>query len=119
MLPLALPGFLLMRIPALYRALWPMGQRALGVSEAALDSHLLQEKHTYTLDWQPDHATFRVDDRVIMQTKRAPTQPLGFIAWVDNQYAIVTPQGHFDFGITPIHNQQSLIIEHIDLQKSR
>lgn len=119
MLPLALPGFLLMRIPTLHRALWPIGQRALGVSEAALDSHLLQEKHTYALDWQPDHATFRVDDRVIIQTQHVPSQPLGFIAWVDNQYAIVTPQGHFDFGSTPIQKRQSLIIERIDLQKSR
>lgn len=118
MLPLALPGFMLMRIPPLYRALWPIGQRALGVSEAALDSHLLQEKHTYTLDWQPQSATFLVDDKIVMQANSVPTQPLGFIAWVDNQFAIVTPQGHLDFGISPIQQRQSLIIEGLHLKKT-
>lgn len=118
MLPLALPGFLLMRVPALYRALWPIGQRTLGVSEATLDAHLLRERHTYTLDWQINRAIFSVDDAIVMQTERIPNKPLGFIAWVDNQYAIVTPQGQFSFGISPIQRRQSLIIEQIELQKS-
>ena len=34
--PLALPGFLLKRIPAVYNALWGIGQNAVGVREHAL-----------------------------------------------------------------------------------
>ncbi|QPC83942.1 hypothetical protein G4Y79_06065 [Phototrophicus methaneseepsis] len=117
MLPVALPGFLLMRIPALYRSLWPIGQQALGVSEAALSRDLLAAPHTYTLDWLPDEATFRVDGQVVLHTKQVPHTSLGFIVWVDNQYAIVTPQGQFNFGVTPVEASQSLTIEHINLEK--
>ncbi len=27
-----------------------------------------------------------------------PPGPLGFVAWIDNQYAIATPRGDFGFG---------------------
>ena len=33
-----------------------------------------------------------------MIAKKPPTQPLGFVAWVDNQYAVVTPWGTVKFG---------------------
>lgn len=101
LLPLALPGFLLMRVPAAYRALWPLGQRALGVTEAALPGELLAAEHTYRIDWRPGGVTFDVDDATILETDRSPGGPLGFIAWIDNQYAIVTPQGRFGWGVTP------------------
>jgi hypothetical protein len=117
MLPLALPGFLLMRVPALYRALWPIGQKALGVSEVALDNGLLTVPRSYTLHWWPDEAIFKVDGQVVMQTSQVPDGPLGFIAWVDNQYAIVTPQGHFEFGTSPIGAQQSLVVESLSLER--
>ncbi len=99
LLPLALPGFLLMRIPVLYRALWPVGQRALGVAEAALPGDWLAEWHDYTVEWLPDRARFAVDGETVLDTDRSPRGPLGFIAWIDNQYAIVTPQGHFGWGL--------------------
>ena len=101
LLPLALPGFLLMRVPALYRALWPLGQRALGVAEAPLPADLLGAPHTYTLDWRVGRVTFAVDGATVLETARSPRGPLGFIAWIDNQYAIVTPQGRFGWGVAP------------------
>lgn len=99
LLPLALPGFLLMRLPVLHRALWPLGQRALGVAEAALPGEWLAEPHDYTIDWFPRRVRFAVDGRTVLDTDRSPRGPLGFIAWIDNQYAIVTPQGHFGWGL--------------------
>ncbi|MBK8136307.1 MAG: hypothetical protein IPK52_10770 [Chloroflexi bacterium] len=41
LLPLAPVGVLMMRVPFLYRKLWPIGQRAIGVDEYALDTALL------------------------------------------------------------------------------
>jgi hypothetical protein len=111
--PVSLP---LMRIPAVYRRLWPVGQRALGVSEMSLDSGLLAEPHTYTLDWRRDGATFRVDGQVVHQAPCAPRGRLGFIAWIDNQYAIVTPQGRFAFGLLPVAQPQSLILSQVAFQ---
>ncbi len=116
LLPLALPGMLLMRIPALYRLLWPVGQRALGVSEALLDGDLLRSTHSYRLDWLPDGVHFYVDDQLVLQTQSAPRQALGFISWIDNQYAIVTPQGQFGFGLVDVPQSQSLILEQVRIQ---
>lgn len=115
LLPLAPLGFLLMRNPTLYRHLWKVGQRAIGVSEVALDTELLADFHTYTIDWKPDGAIFAVDGEVVMQADAVPTKPLGFIAWVDNQYAIVTPQGNFGWGLLDVPQAQSLIFKQIEI----
>jgi hypothetical protein len=114
--PTAPIGILLMRIRALYRRLWPIGQRAIGVSEHLLDSSLLLETHTYSIDWQPDHIRFAVDDITVHYASVRITGPLGFIAWVDNQYAIVTPQGNLSFGLVPIPQPQTLILNHIEIE---
>ncbi len=41
----------------------------------------------------------------MLDTDRSPHGPLGFIAWIDNQYAIVTPQGRLGWGIVPNPDQ--------------
>ena len=104
-----------MRNDWMYDKLWSIGQSAIGVSEFALDTSLLNDFHIYTIDWQVDGATFFVDGRIVMQTDSVPTKPLGFIAWVDNQYAIVTPQGNFGWGLLDVPKSQSLIIKNIDI----
>lgn len=115
--PLAPLGMLLMRIPVLYRWVWPtIGERAIGAGEASLDSALLHEPHTYTLDWREDGVTFSVDGEIVHESQRAPRGKMGFIAWIDNQYAIVTPQGHFGFGVLPVPQPQSLILESITIE---
>ena len=38
-----------------------IGQSAIGVSEVVLDTGLLDDFHTYTIDWRVDGATFTVD----------------------------------------------------------
>jgi hypothetical protein len=116
LLPAAPVGVLLMRIPALYQRLWPIGQQAIGVSERLLDSTLLAKTHTYTLDWREDGATFAIDGDVVHESPYAPTGPLGFVAWVDNQYAVVTPQGQFRFGLLPVEQPQTLIISEVKIE---
>lgn len=112
--PLAMP---LMRIPPLYNALWPIGQRAIGVSEKLLDPALLAAPHTYTLDWLPDRAIFAVDGAQVHIAPVRITHPLGLVLWVDNQYAIITPQGHIGFGLSEVRAAQTLIIESITLEQ--
>jgi hypothetical protein len=116
LLPTAPIGLLLMRIPALYNRLWPIGQRAIGVSETLLDGNLLAASHTYTIDWRDDGATFAIDGLVVHEANNVPRGPLGFIAWMDNQYAIVTPQGQFGFGRVRVEQEQSLTLEHVRIE---
>jgi hypothetical protein len=115
LLPAALPGFLLMRIPALYRWLWPFGQRAIGVSETPLDADLLRQPHEYRLEWHPDRVVFKVDGGIVHESQQALRGPLGFVAWIDNQYAIVTPRGRFGSGLVAIPTAQALIIESLEI----
>ncbi|NWF70778.1 MAG: hypothetical protein HXY40_16970 [Chloroflexi bacterium] len=116
LLPAAPVGVLLMRVPALYNRLWPIGQRALGISERLLDDHLLGDWHSYSLEWRRDGATFWVDGRAVQRAPYAPRGPLGFVAWIDNQYAVVTPQGHLGFGLVDIADQQSLFLDDLSLE---
>jgi len=112
--PLAIP---LMNIPPLYRALWPLAQRAIGVSECLLDDHLLTAQHTYALAWLPDKVSFFVDDALVHETTQAiPQRPLGFIAWIDNQYAIVSPKGRFGFGLIDVPHSQSLVLQDVKIE---
>ena len=57
-------GFLMMRNPALYNALWPVAQWAIGASEKLIAVDL-REPHTYQLDWLKDSALFYVDGELI------------------------------------------------------
>ncbi len=113
--PLAPIGFALMRFPALYRCLWPVGQWALGASEALLPVDL-GEPHTYTLDWLTDSVVFQVDGELVHTSPYAPGGPLGFIAWMDNQYAVVTPQGRFRFGLVAVGGPQWLALDRVEIQ---
>jgi len=116
MLPLALPGFLLMRIPAFYKRFWRIGQQAIGVNEAIIPCKTLSQEHIYTINWYPDYAEFFVDDEKVMHTNSVPDSTLGFIAWMDNQYAIVTPQGQFGFGTVSFATEQTLVLRNIEIQ---
>ena len=113
--PTAPIGMLLMRHPTVYRRLWPIGQRAIGVSEKLLDARLLLERHTYRLDWLRDKVRFAVDGVMVHEALVAIGGSMGFIAWIDNQYAIVTPQGRLGAGVVAVEQSQSLILERVEI----
>ena len=115
LLPLALPGFLLMRSRRFYNALWPVGQRAIGVSETRLDPAMLDEFHHYTIEWREDRAVFAVDGEIVLQAKTEISNPLGMIAWVDNQFAIARPQGRFGRGLLDVPETQTLILRDLEI----
>jgi hypothetical protein len=114
LLPLAPLGFLAMRIPALYRCLWPVGQRALGVAEMGLPGELLDTPQDYTIEWLDDRVVFFVDNRMVLESRQSPRGPLGFIAWIDNQYAVITPQGRFGWGLVACREQR-LILNYVSI----
>jgi hypothetical protein len=116
LLPTAPIGFLLMRNQRLYKRLWPIGQRALGVSEHLLNDELLSQPHDYQIEWLTESVTFYVDGARVHTTNRVPRAPLGFVAWIDTEYAIVTPQGKFGFGLLETTHNQSLFIQNLSIE---
>lgn len=115
LLPAAPVGMLLMRIPSLYKRLWPLGQRAIGVDEISLDTALLQTPRRYTIDWNDQHVRFMIDHEIVFSTRHVPRGKLGFVAWIDNQYAVITPQGNFRFGLVDVPVPQTLVLDEITL----
>jgi len=71
-------------------------QKLSGAYEAVLTVEMT-DWHTYTLEWMSNEAAFWVDDQLVLRAQHPPTRPLGFVAWLDNQYAIATPRGELRF----------------------
>ncbi len=99
--PIAMP---LMKIRPLYRRLWPLGQRAIGVHEALLTLDM-SAWHHYQLEWQPAGVRFFVDGTLMLHADQSPRGPLGLVIWKDNQAMAVTP------GSLPRHQLVSCVEE--------
>lgn len=113
--PLAIPTVLAFQSTRLFRRLYPRIQRDLKIAEVILPANLLREDHLYEIVWNEGLAQFKVDHQVVLQTPFAPQGKMGFTAWIDNQYAVVSPRGRFGGGVIPLTHSQSLIVKGISL----
>jgi hypothetical protein len=109
--PVAIP---LMNIGAIYRRLWPIGQRAINVSEALVPAEMTAW-HTYSISWQAQTVRFLVDDQPFLDCDTSPRGPLGFVIWLDNQYMVVAPWGRFGYGLLDAGGQQWLEISQLEI----
>lgn len=115
--PTALLAMLLMRVPALYRRLWPFAQRVMNVSEQQIDVPM-RDWHIYTLDWGRSTARFSVDGRPILICDTPPQGPLGLVIWIDNQTMQVTPQGRIRHGLIGKSESQWLELDWLAVESS-
>lgn len=99
--PLVVP---LIRVPALYRWLWPRLQRRLRIGEAMIPVDL-RAWHVYEIEWEKETCRFWVDDQRVLDLPFAPGGPMGLVIWIDNQYMIATPQGRFGHGVVATEPQ--------------
>ncbi len=76
----------------------------------------MQESHDYMLNWRKNKVEFIIDGQIIHKTSMSPGGSLGFVAWIDNQYALVTPQGRFGSGVVDVTGRQSLIIDNLTVE---
>jgi hypothetical protein len=110
--PLAVP---LMNVRALYRALWPIGQRAVGVCEGLIAADMTAW-HTYVLQWGVGCARFTVDGEAVLSCDTSPRGPLGFVMWLDNQYMVVTPWGRFRYGLLDAPGNQWMEVDTLSIE---
>jgi hypothetical protein len=110
--PVAVP---LMNFRPLYRALWPIGQRAIGVCEAPIAVDMTAW-HTYRLRWDMQAAQFEVDGKSALVCDTAPRGPLGFVIWLDNQYLVITPWGRFRYGLLDAPGQQWMEVDLLSIE---
>ncbi len=112
--PAAAAGLLAARIPLLRR---PLLKRALGSLRASevLLSASLADWHEYEIFWKSGRASFRVDGDVVLEAHAPPAGPLGFVAWIDNQYAVASAEKGFHFGILATSREQRLELSDLSL----
>ena len=84
--------------------------------EILLDTPL-DEWHEYAMSWQPSGAVFRIDGEIVAESSIVPHGPLGFVVWIDNQYAVLSEAKGIRFGLLPTGQEYSLEIQ--DLQVER
>jgi hypothetical protein len=108
LLLLTAPAISLSLFPPLRKLIFALARRLVVGHEMVL-THNLAEWHTYSLDWHAETATFAVDGVEILRAADPPQGPLGFVTWIDNQYAIVSPEKGFRFGV--IHTQEEQWLE--------
>ena len=72
--------------------------------------------HSYTLGWYNDKVTFKAGDQ-IFDTRITPNAPMGFVLWIDNQYAAFPPSGKLSFGTLANPQPAWLEIEALTLEK--
>jgi hypothetical protein len=112
--PGALAAVLLTRLPGLGRPIMNLARRFVRAHEAPLVDVPLDEWHRYELNWQPAQARFSVDGVERLVSPAPGRGPLGFVLWIDNQYAIASADGHFGFGVRPLAEPQWLEIADLE-----
>ena len=114
--PGALAAVMLTHIPGLGRPVMNLARRFITAHEAPLADVVLDQWHTYEIDWQATEARFRVDGVERLRSPAPGAGPLGFVMWVDNQYAIASDDGHFGFGISAVNEPQWLEVEALQIE---
>jgi hypothetical protein len=115
--PAALAAIALTRVPGLGRPVMSLARRFAAASEAMLNV-ALDEWHAYELDWREGEALFLVDGAEKLRSPAPLRGPLGFVMWIDNQYAIASEDGRFGFGVQSLPEAQWLEIADFRLDRS-
>ena len=109
--PAALAAVGLTKIPGLGRPILNLARRFTRAQEAPLPDVALDQWHSYELDWRRDTAVFTVDGVERLRAAAPPRGPLGFVLWLDNQYAVASLEGRFGFGVLPLPETQWLEVD--------
>jgi beta-glucanase (GH16 family) len=91
-----------------------LAQKVVRVSEVRL-GHSISQWHTYKISWGELMVRFYVDDAEVLAANHPPIGPLGFVAWIDNQYAIASPDGGVRFGVIPTVQAQTLELKELKI----
>jgi hypothetical protein len=89
--------------------------RCVSSAEQILDLNLTQW-HQYELIWRKQDVRFKINGQEVFSSMISPRGPLGFVAWIDNQYAIVSPTEGIRFGNIPTQEDQWLQLSDVQIQ---
>lgn len=103
-----------MRIPLLGRLLTGVRMPA---REKALDGFDPTLWHEFEIHWLPEAIHFRIDGDEVLAARVKVTIPLAFVAWIDNNFATIKPNGGFEVGNLAIEQEQSMMIQNLEISQ--
>ncbi len=110
LLGLAVPALPLLLILPLSRQMRRVSRRL--IQQDAIELHTDQTKwQEYRLSWTEKRVEFFVNGRSVFNTCVVPQAPLGFVLWIDNQFAAWKPDGRITFGSLELPRQALLEID--------
>jgi hypothetical protein len=95
-----LPGIFLLPlffIPPAARLFRRLARNIIRQETVRFDTDLTQWHH-YKLVWEAQRVHFLLDGCTLLERALAPSAPLGFVMWIDNQFLAWTSNGRFDYG---------------------
>ena len=72
--------------------------------------------HSYRFEWEEKRVSFEVDKVKVFESAVSPNPPLGFVIWIDNQYAEYTPEGKIGFGVLENPESDWLEVKNLELE---
>lgn len=119
--PIWPPALLTLGVPGLPLLIWKytaqlfrrLASKIMQQDAAPIDIDETQW-HNFKLNWQRNEVYFSVDGNKIFETQISPQAPLGFVLWIDNQFAALPPGGGLAFGT--LQTESSALLEIKDLQ---
>ncbi len=93
----AAAGLPLLAVRPLVRLLRNAARRFVEQDAVRLPARLT-EWHNYAIDLDNVRASFNMDGKKVLETAVVPRGPLGFVLWIDNQFAALRPDGSVGFG---------------------
>lgn len=113
-LTLALGNFVF-NLPGMSKIIFRLAETRINAAEKILDEVAMTEWHTYRLDWLAREALFFVDDQPVLRAPNPPSVPLGFVAWVDNNAAVMGPGRDFAFKRIAVPQRQWLELARVQI----
>ncbi len=108
-------GNFIFQLPGMSRLVFQMAQTRIHAHERVLDEVDLTGWHDYRIDWSAETAAFFVDDVQVLAAPHPPLEALGFVAWVDNNVAVMGPGREFAFARMAIPQRQWLELSHVSI----
>jgi len=87
----------LLLFPPAVRLLRRFGRRFVQQDGASIDADPTEWQH-FKIDWRTEQVIFNMDGEMILETDIVPGSPLGFVMWIDNQFAAIPPSGRVSYG---------------------
>lgn len=113
--PAALVAMGLAQIPGIRRGVLKLALGAVRAREHMIEA-ALADWHTYEILWSGRSVIFSLDGEPILTSGVTPSGPLGFVVWIDNQYAVASPDGGFRFGTIDTTEPQYLYLENLRIE---